>query len=78
VKDLIFVRVGSLATEERNLLDVAACAGFEFDPVLVGEVLHVGRYTLTVLEADRRRILTVRITAAGDTGEEKPATRTAH
>ena len=41
---------------------------------LVGEVLHVGRYTLTVLEADRRRILTVRITAAGATAEEKPAT----
>lgn len=29
---------------------------------LVGEVVRVGRYTLTVLEADRRRILTVRIT----------------
>ena len=43
VKDLIFARVGSLGTEERNLLDVAACAGFEFDPVLVGEVLRVGR-----------------------------------
>jgi serine/threonine protein kinase/tetratricopeptide (TPR) repeat protein len=43
VKDLIFARVGSLSTAERNLLDVAACAGFDFDPVLVGEVLHVGR-----------------------------------
>ncbi len=43
VKDLIFARVGSLTTEARNLLDIAACAGFEFDPVLVGEVLHVGR-----------------------------------
>ena len=29
---------------------------------LVGEVLHVGRYTITVLEADDRRVLTVRIT----------------
>ena len=28
---------------------------------LVGEVLHVGRYTVTVLEADERRVLTVRI-----------------
>jgi CBS domain containing-hemolysin-like protein len=27
----------------------------------VGEVLTVDRYTVTVLEADRRRILTVRI-----------------
>jgi len=41
---------------------------------LVGEVLHVGRYTLTVLEADRRRILTVRITMSVDTGEEQPIT----
>jgi CBS domain containing-hemolysin-like protein len=41
---------------------------------LVGEVLHVGRYTLTVLETDRRRILTVRITVAGPTTEGKPAT----
>ncbi len=29
---------------------------------LVGEVLQVGRYTVTVLEADERRVLTVRIT----------------
>jgi putative hemolysin len=29
---------------------------------LVGEVLHVGRYTMTVLEADSRRVLMVRIT----------------
>ncbi len=29
---------------------------------LVGEVLHVGPYTITVLEADERRVLTVRIT----------------
>src|SRR6266478_2692202 len=36
---------------------------------LVGEVLHVGRYTITVLEADERRVLTVRITppARGET-----------
>ena len=39
---------------------------------LVGEVLHVGRYTLTVLEADGRRILTVRITPARTHGEAGP------
>ena len=39
---------------------------------LVGEVIHVGRYTLTVLEADRRRILTVRITPAVE-GEDNPS-----
>jgi len=37
---------------------------------LVGEVLRVGRYTLTVLEADRRRILTVRITPAAAEQEQ--------
>jgi len=31
---------------------------------LVGEVLQIGRYTITVLEADSRRVLTVRITPA--------------
>jgi serine/threonine protein kinase/tetratricopeptide (TPR) repeat protein len=43
VKDLVFGRVGDLATEDRNLLDVAAVAGFEFDAALVGEVLGLGR-----------------------------------
>ena len=32
---------------------------------LVGEVFQVGRYTVTVLEADKRRVLTVRITPPG-------------
>ena len=36
---------------------------------LVGEVLYVGRYTLTVLEADKRRVLTVRITPARTSGD---------
>jgi CBS domain containing-hemolysin-like protein len=31
---------------------------------LVGEVFRVGRYSFTVLEADKRRVLTVRITPA--------------
>jgi tetratricopeptide (TPR) repeat protein len=63
VKDLIFARVGSLATEERNLLDVASCAGFEFDPVLVGEVLHVGRIPvlqrLAAVETSHRLVRSV-------------------
>jgi tetratricopeptide (TPR) repeat protein len=45
VKELIFARVGSLTTEARNLLDVAACAGFDFDPLLAGEVLRLDRIT---------------------------------
>jgi CBS domain containing-hemolysin-like protein len=39
----------------------------------VGEVLHVGRYTLTVLDADERRILTVRITPARTSRESVPS-----
>ena len=41
---------------------------------LVGEVLHVGRYTITVLEADERRVLTVRITppARGEAAKRAP------
>jgi CBS domain containing-hemolysin-like protein len=38
---------------------------------LVGEVLHVGRYMLTVLETDGRRILSVRITPARTNGETR-------
>jgi CBS domain containing-hemolysin-like protein len=29
---------------------------------LVGEVFRVGRYTVTVLEADKRRVLAARVT----------------
>ena len=39
---------------------------------LVGEVLYVGRYTLTVLEADKRRVLTVRITPGRTGGDAAP------
>jgi serine/threonine protein kinase/tetratricopeptide (TPR) repeat protein len=63
VKDLIFARVGSLSTVERNLLDVAACAGFDFDPVLVGEVLRVGRIPvlqrLAAVEKSQRLVRSV-------------------
>jgi magnesium and cobalt exporter, CNNM family len=38
---------------------------------LVGEVLQVGSYTLTVLEADNRRVLTVRITPRRSDTEDK-------
>jgi magnesium and cobalt exporter, CNNM family len=38
---------------------------------LVGEVIQVGSYTLTVLEADNRRVLTVRITPRRSDPEDK-------
>jgi tetratricopeptide (TPR) repeat protein len=46
ILDLVNARVADLTEEERDLLDVACCWGFEFDPGLIGEVLGVGRIPL--------------------------------
>jgi tetratricopeptide (TPR) repeat protein len=46
VLDLVNARVAELTADERDLVDVAACWGFEFDPLLAGEVLGVGRIPL--------------------------------
>jgi len=46
VLDLVNARVADLSEEERDLLDVACCWGFEFDPLLIGEVLDVRRIPL--------------------------------
>ncbi len=46
VLDLVNARVADLTEEERDLLDVACCWGYEFDPVLIGEVLGMGRIPL--------------------------------
>jgi serine/threonine protein kinase/tetratricopeptide (TPR) repeat protein len=43
VLDLVNARVADLGDEERNLLDVAACWGYEFDATLVGEALGLRR-----------------------------------
>jgi tetratricopeptide (TPR) repeat protein len=43
VKDLVQARISTLDEEDRDLLDMAACAGFEFDPLLVAEALERGR-----------------------------------
>ncbi len=43
VKDLVAARIARLSEEERDLLEVAACVGFEFDPVLITEALELGR-----------------------------------
>jgi len=43
MKDLTRARIAELSESDRELLDVAACCGFSFDPVLVGEVLRLGR-----------------------------------
>ncbi|MFQ5844413.1 MAG: serine/threonine-protein kinase PknK, partial [Planctomycetota bacterium] len=43
VMDLIQTRIGALTPQERELLDIAACCGFRFDPTLVADVLGAGR-----------------------------------
>ena len=43
VSDLMGGRLAQLDEDERELLDVAACCGFEFDPTLVGETLEMKR-----------------------------------
>ena len=39
VVDLIQARITDLDEEDKDILDVASCCGFEFDPLLVGAVL---------------------------------------
>ncbi len=39
VLDLVNARVADLTQEERDLLDVAACWGFEFDPAVIAEAV---------------------------------------
>ncbi len=46
VLDLVSARVAGLSDDERALLDIAACWGYEFDPLLVGEVLGLARIPL--------------------------------
>ncbi|MHC4136195.1 MAG: protein kinase domain-containing protein [Planctomycetota bacterium] len=46
VLDLIRARIADLGEDDRSLVEVAACAGFEFDPLLLGDVLGMGRIPL--------------------------------
>jgi len=64
VMDLIQARIAELDEEDRDLLDVASCLGFEFDPLLVGEVVGLQRIPLLkrLAQIDRRHRL---IRAAG-------------
>ena len=41
VTDLVQARIAGLGDDEKNLLDVGACCGFEFDPLLVARVLGI-------------------------------------
>jgi len=52
VQDLVNARVSRLSEEERELLDVAACCGFEFHPLILAEV--VGEARIPLLKRLRR------------------------
>jgi tetratricopeptide (TPR) repeat protein len=60
VRDLIETRISSLAEKDRALLDVAACLGHVFDPVLAGEAIGMGAIaalrTLDRLERSHRLV----------------------
>jgi tetratricopeptide (TPR) repeat protein len=43
VMDLVNARVAGLGEEQRDLLDVASCWGFEFDATLIGDAMGLGR-----------------------------------
>jgi serine/threonine protein kinase/tetratricopeptide (TPR) repeat protein len=43
IAELVQARVADLEPEEKNLLDVAACCGFEFDPLTVADALRRDR-----------------------------------
>ncbi|MEM8883158.1 MAG: protein kinase [Planctomycetota bacterium] len=46
VRDLIRGRISNLDEEDRHLLELASCLGFEFDPTVVGEALGIARIPL--------------------------------
>lgn len=42
VSELVAARIAGLGEEDRDLLEVACCLGYEFDPTLVAEALGLG------------------------------------
>ncbi len=63
VMDLIQARIADLDEEDRDVLDVAACCGFDFDPLVVGDVLGTAPIPLLKrigrLERDRSLVRSV-------------------
>jgi tetratricopeptide (TPR) repeat protein len=43
IAELVQARVADLEPEDKNLLDVAACCGFEFDPLVVAAALGIAQ-----------------------------------
>ncbi len=63
IRELVERQLSDLDPEDRDLLDLAACCGHEFDPVLVGEALGLARIPvlkrLARLEATRGLVRSV-------------------
>lgn len=79
VRELVRERLAGLAEEERDLLDMAACAGDEFDPLLVGEALHAERIPVLKrigrLERDKRLLRSVGVRCRFDQASVREAVR---
>ena len=60
IADLVHVRISELAHDDREILELAACAGYEFDPLLVGAAAGAERTDvlrrLARIERDRRLV----------------------
>ncbi len=60
VLDLVSARIADLSQEQRDLVDVAACCGFGFDPALLADVVGAGRIpvlkTLSQIERAHRLV----------------------
>jgi len=60
IEELVQSRIAELDEDERSLLEIAACVGFEFDAALVGDVAGLGRIpllrTLGTIEKSHRLI----------------------
>jgi len=46
LRDIVRARIASLTEEEREVLEPAACCGFEFDPRLVGDAMKIDRVVM--------------------------------
>ena len=70
VMDLIQARIADLEEMDRDILDVASCCGYEFDPLLVGEVLGMAPIPLLKrlgrLEGEHRLVRSVGVRCAFD------------
>ena len=77
VRNLVRERLAGLTEEERDLIDVAACAGEDFDPLLVGEALGLERIPVLKrvgrLEREKRLLSSVGVRCRFDQASVREA-----